>query len=211
MDTELFNKLCKGSFNYRLLNYMTAVGIEQIEVKFDSVTITTRKVFLRLNDAAGMDQILFTPSTATMSPIENGIIVYVGDKLYGPVYKHHCEFSDAGEVYVNGSFFYNAANKKIWMDTGGASLGEMFNQWSSQNWEGLQEYTPEIYKYDYDFNSQTSSIVSFEFAFLYARDFLKNEFPEDLHNIFLMEAANGDENAIDYIKFLTRELNGKPK
>jgi len=188
MDYELFNKLCKGSFYYRLLNYMMAVGIDQIEVKYIW--------------GGSIDEILFNPPT----PIGNGIKEYFGSELCDPIYKYHGTVhgrfaNDDGGLHVNGSVFYNAVNKIIWLTgTNYKCLEGETTKWSCEDWEEEPEYTPEFYQYDYDFNSRISSTVSFDFMFLYARDFLKNQFPEELHNLLLMEAANGDENAINYIK-----------
>jgi hypothetical protein len=172
---------------------MAAVGIDQIEVKY-------------IYGGDSIDEILFNPPT----PIGNGIKEYFGDELCDPIYKFHGRFADDGGLHVNGSVFYNSVNKIIWLTgTNYKYVEGETTKWSCEDWEEEPEYTPELYQYDYDFNSRISSTVSFDFVFLYARDFLKNQLPEELHNFLLMEAANGDENAINYIKLFSQAINGK--
>lgn len=192
MDTKLFDRLSKGSFEFRLLNYMNAVGIRQIEVKYSGG-----------GDSGGMDEIVFSPSNPA---VEKGIEENFEKELCQPIYNRHGGFADSGGFHVNGSVFYDAVEKRIWLEGTDYETEYDYDDEEDEGtttescWEDPPCYANEDYEHE-EKDSVLDDSTSHEFVFMYARDFLKGRLPEEIHNRLLIEAANGSESAVNYIKF----------
>lgn len=189
MDTKLFDSLTRGCFEERFFAYMKAVGLNLVTV-----------VYSGGGDSGGMDYVEFDP--AVNDKIKDGIKNDLEEQLCNPIYSRHGSFADGGGYYVNGQVVYDSNTHTVnisgtdhittYTYAEGLEDEEADEETREEDWEECVYSKPS--------KGFSDKSIDCLFAYLYARDFLDNKLPEDLHNKMIAEASiNEDEHAIKYM------------
>ena len=182
MNQNLFNKLSVGNFYDRLFAYMSAVGIQSINVNYSGG-----------GDSGGVDNIEIIPEVS--KSISFGITEDCEKDLANPIYNRHGSFADGGGFSVDGSVNYDAVDKVVIIQGTDHNWGdEEDNEGQSEEWEET------IYNQEEDDDDIVSDEKDYLFVYLYAKDYLKSRLPEEFHNRMLIEACEQDQYAIRYIE-----------
>lgn len=180
MNQNLFDKLSTGNFYDRLFAYMSAVGIQRINVNYSGG-----------GDSGGVDNIEAIPEVS--KSISSGITEVCEEDLANPIYNRHGSFADCGGFSVDGEVNYDAVNKVVMIQ------GTDHNWGDEEGDEGqYDEWEETIYNQEEDYI--VSDEKDYLFVYLYAKDYLKSRLSEEFHNRMLIEACEQDQYATRYIE-----------
>jgi hypothetical protein len=183
MNTKLFDSLSLGSFESRFFAYMKAVGLDRITVHYSGG-----------GDSGGMDYMSFHPTTN--DALEDSIKEHFEEALCNPIYNRHGSFADGGGYNVDGEVVWDVTEGTVHIEGTDHyyEYGDEDEESKNERDEGFDEtlYSSSNYK-------GHGGERDYELVLMFARHF-KIKLPEELHNRLLIEATNGNEYAIEYVR-----------
>lgn len=181
-------EMTKGTFENRFFNFMKTVGIKKVKVHYSGG-----------GDDGGVDSIEFVyAEDCNLNEKEKNIIYNrtsekFEEELGSPVYSRHGSFADGGGFHVNGTVIWDSTSKTVSIEGTEHYYeydddGEEINS-SDVDWEDVI----------YNEQDEDPRIISYDVLCFYASNFLKEDLSEEINNRILMAAANGDEDAKEFL------------
>lgn len=193
VDNNTFDSLVRGNFYDRLFSYMNLVGLDSIRVNYsgggDSGGVDNMEFIGKGNKKAKKTEYLNNSVTESIREI-------CEDELAQPIYDRHGGFADGGGYSVSGVVIFDANEKTVKI-----SGTDHYYEWSEEDEDETDKRDND---FDDDIYQQTKRNMSgdedYLFAYLYAKDVLKNKLPEEFHNKMLIAATDDDIYAVEYVK-----------